>query len=72
MLVYRMEFSDPDSGSLVEWHAAKADAGRRLKYLQEQRGCCATGPEGVSRVHIPTDKVGLIRWLNWHLNTDNG
>jgi hypothetical protein len=72
MVVYRMDFSDPDNGSHVEWHSAKADAVRQLKHLQEQRGCCAMGPEGVSRVYIPTDKYGLIRWLNCHLHKDNG
>lgn len=72
MQVYRMEYHDPDDGSLLEWHSAKKDAVRRLKYLQWKRGTSPAGPEGIEKVYIPTDKDGLIRWLNFNLSTDNG
>jgi len=32
----------------------------------------AQGPEGVRLVEIPTDKEGLIEWLNANFTTDNG
>ena len=72
MKIYRCDFFDSFEGVQVTWHASKADAAKNLRYLQKARGTLANGPEGISAEEIPTDKAGLIDWLNDNLNTDNG
>jgi hypothetical protein len=72
MKLYRCNCYDKDQGSLVSWHASKADAERELRKWQKDRGEDARGPEGVDAVEIPTDRRGLLAWLNANISTDNG
>lgn len=75
MRVYRCKFHDSDAGSLVSWHANKVEAQRTLRMLQitaHQNGKGGLGVESVEPVDIPTDKAGLLGWLNRNFDTDNG
>lgn len=73
MKIYRCDFYDPDEGACVSWHASEAEALGELRRQQRARGTSrATGPEGVTRQIIPTDRAGLIDWLNSHFTRDNG
>lgn len=74
MKIYRCDFAEGgnDRGNLVSWHPSKQEADKNLRKLQKERGEDADGPEGVEAVEIPTDKAGLLGWLNQHFTTDNG
>ena len=72
MKLYRCNFYDTDSGCVVSWHSSERQARAALRELQQDRGEAAQGPEGVERVEVPTDRNGLIGWLNINLVSDNG
>lgn len=72
MRVYRCNCYDKDLGQLVSWHGSKREADQYLRNFQKERGGETVGPESVALEEIPTDKEGLLRWLNANLSTDNG
>lgn len=76
MRLYRCDFEDADRGRLVSWHANKVEAQRTLRMLQatarENGQLTGIGIELVAPVDIPTDKAGLLGWLNRNFDTDNG
>lgn len=72
MKIYRCLVYDAQLGALLSWHATRQEAERELLKSQQERGGDAQGPEGVRLMHIPTDKAGLIGWLNAYFKTDNG
>ena len=74
MNVWKISFHDRDHGALVFWETNETAATMLLKSLQrEQRECgqVSQGVERVQRINIPTDKRGLIRWLNENYRNDN-
>jgi hypothetical protein len=72
MKIYRCDKYDVIRGRLVSWHASRREAERELRDFQRERGETASGPEGVEEVNLPTNKAGLLIWLNSNLDTDNG
>jgi hypothetical protein len=58
----------PDQGNMVTWHGTKADVAKRVA---EIRGKCCRPHMPVERQEhdIPTDKAGLIDWLNENLSS---
>lgn len=72
MKLYRVKLSDPGAGQVIEWFGNKRDADRRLRQWQRENGVGHGGfPEGVEPTEVPTDKAGLVRWLNANLDRDN-
>lgn len=72
MKVWKARFYDGSFGAMLSWHANRRSAEQWLRALQGDRNDEPQGPEGVEQIDIHTDKAGLIRWLNYNLNTDNG
>lgn len=72
MKVYRCRKNDADLGTLLSWHSSARQASRELRRHQKARGGAPCGPEGVELVDVPTDKAGLLTWLNINVDTDNG
>lgn len=72
MKLWRCNFYDADQGQLVSWHPSREAARRDLARMQAERPVDPSGPEGIQEEHIPTDKKGLIEWLNANLSSDNG
>jgi hypothetical protein len=77
MRVYRTHWHEPDTGTVQSWHPSKRRASEALRAIKRavveagnDAGDCE--PSGVEAVDVPTDKDGLIGWLNVWLNTDNG
>lgn len=71
MRVWKATFDDPDMGIMVCWGAT-----RRLAEAQAESllGVVPGEPIGeidVEPVDIPTDKGGLIEWLNLHFDREN-
>lgn len=72
MNIWRCNCYDKDLGQLVSWHATRKKATEYLLNFKEERGEEPVGPEGIVLVQLPTDKHGLIHWLNDNVGTDNG
>jgi hypothetical protein len=75
MKVYKVYYHTADMGGQLSWHETKRDAEHALAEviaLRKAGGEGVCGPEGIEVEDIPTDKVGLIWWLNHNLSTDNG
>ena len=73
MKLYRVNLSDPGAGQVVEWFSNKRDADRRLREWQRENGPDNGGhPEYIQPTEVPTDKAGLLRWLNNNFDLDNG
>lgn len=72
MKVWRCQMYDEGLGAILSWHRSQREARASLREFQERREGPAVGPEGVELVEIPTDKTGLIRWLNRNCESDNG
>ena len=72
MKLYRCMIYDAARGTLFSWHSSRREAEQILRREQRARGEEACGPEGVNAVEIPTDRAGLLAWLNAHFNSDNG
>lgn len=72
MKLYKVMWSDPTHSNMQEWFGSFDDANKAIPRIKQEY------PEGeqpdctVSKVAIPTDKKGLISWLNAHFDTDNG
>jgi len=67
MRLIRIRYVDPVRGPSVRWEATERAAHRFLLDTQD------AGPPGTSlepatvdRVDVPTDRAGLLAWLNAH------
>jgi len=66
MKVYRVRYLI-DSGLAHEWFATKAEAKQAIKEIKDERGDDALFESEPELRVIPTDKKGLVQWLNlWH------
>lgn len=75
MKIYRVSFHDSGLGTLLTWHTNKRAAVRDLREKQREAREAGNEPQGVEDVEpvdVPTDRAGLVSWLNTHFNTDNG
>lgn len=71
MRLYRVEFHAAHAGRLLAWEPNKRAAEARLRALRQEHGE-PQGPAGVEAIEFPTDKTGVLAWLNRHFDTDNG
>ncbi len=72
MRVWKAYWDDVSLGSMQSWHPSKNDA--RSAFATKKRDGDHSGADsgGYELIEIPTDKAGLINWLNRNFNTDNG
>jgi len=64
MIVYRLDILTGHEGCLVSWHPSYKMA---REHVDDYEGIWT-----IEKVNIPTDKPGLLRWLNIWYETDNG
>lgn len=64
MKVYRLIAHDKELGTVLSWHASKAEANRTAL-------TCDQDDPTVDAWDIPIKKRGLIVWLNRHVNSAN-
>jgi hypothetical protein len=69
--VYRLTFHAADEGAMLSWHSSKRDAERALRERRQEFGE-AQGPDDIEAIDIPTDRAGLLTWLNREVTLDNG
>jgi hypothetical protein len=71
MKLYRIQFQSADEGLILGWASSKIEAARKRRELRRDFGE-AQGLDVIEAIEMPTDKAGLIRWLNANLTRDNG
>lgn len=67
MKIWRAWTIHPHDGTLYVW----ASSERAVRALARNEWS-TQAPLNIEHVEIPTDKAGLIEWLNSNFNTDNG
>lgn len=85
MKVYQVFFRDQWLGNQMSWHATKREAAKEVARIkrdddEEARKLREENPEAsrtdrepkLSLVNVPTDKRGLLAWLNINCASDNG
>lgn len=70
MKVYELAHMDASEGACLSWHASKNAVAHALADIRKEHG--RDTPFVVTPHDIPTDRDGLISWLNTHVTTDNG
>lgn len=77
MKIYKTYWQDASEGFCQSWHPSMREADRALvarRREHKDRTGSKDDPEpmGVDVVNVPTDKQGLIGWLNTNFSRDNG
>jgi len=75
MRLYKITSYEPSEGRVFVWAGTQAEAKVAAK-KQKDNLTAAYGntdekPE-VTEIDLPTDKAGLLAWLNTNFNRDNG
>lgn len=71
MKLYRVDARHSEEGTMHEWCGTQADAARAVKKFKNEFEVDPDSVE-VKPVDFPTDKPGLLRWLNVYVIRDNG
>jgi hypothetical protein len=71
MNLYQVIAHHSHEGTMYEWCGTQADAARAVKKFKNE---FEVDPDSVRVVPVdfPTDKPGLLKWLNLNLIRDNG
>lgn len=69
--VYEMSYGVPD-GTAIYWTTSKADAVRVAHQIIEEGPSYAMSDFTIRQVDIPTNRDGLVAWLNSRFQMDNG
>lgn len=70
MKVYKVEYWDAGEGCIISWHSSKIVAEQVLRGMVRSRGE-SQGPSGVTLFDVPTDKIGLLHFLNTNVKGDS-
>jgi len=71
MKLWKVSFHTAHDGMLIAWRGSLLEAQECGRQFRKKYGA-ALGPDVIDAVNIPTNKAGLLAWLNAHFNTDNG
>jgi hypothetical protein len=71
VIIYKFTYTHPDLAHVVEWYGTKREAEAALMAFKEEEGTEQELAE-IEKVDIPTDKKGLLAWLNLYFTSDNG
>lgn len=71
MKVYRVRYQDRDEGGVVSWHGNMKSAREALRNANNGTPD-GIEPTDISHIDIPTDRIGLLSWLNRNMKRDNG
>lgn len=76
MKLYRVTWHDRDNGRLYAWIGTQREAHATLREIWDnyegERADALNDPPVIEPVEIPTDKAGLLSWLNNNFTSDNG
>ena len=71
MNLYKVSYYTAHDGLQIAWQGSITAARLRRDAFEQMYGP-AMGVNIIERVIVPTNKAGLLAWLNTHFNTDNG
>lgn len=69
MKIYRLAFHSRHEGLMLSWHTSKAGAAAARRALGRDLGH-PQGVDEITEIHVPTDREGLVGWLNANFNRD--
>lgn len=69
MKIYKRQWNDDFEGTCISWHASKKEAEDKSSLDTNDIDDASITIEAVN---FPATKQGVLRWLNTHLNRDNG
>jgi hypothetical protein len=70
MIVHKLTCQHREHGVCIAWFPSKREARKRATEWKKDEDRWAVEVE--PPVNIPTDKKGLLDWLNIHMTLDNG
>lgn len=68
MKLWKSYYHDPDHGIVVRWFSTRREAERHQREIAKDEDAA---PGNIEAVNVPTDKAGLLNWLNIWVTTDN-
>lgn len=72
MILYRLDYSDPDHGIVIQWFKSKRERTAAISQLRREIPSLDSASFAMSEVTFPITKTAVVRWLNANLNRDNG
>lgn len=72
MKIYRITLSTGDEGIVQAWAGSKDEAKRKLREMKGNYEQADQMTGDIEAMDIPTDKAGLLSWLNAYFDRDNG
>lgn len=70
--VWRISYSDPDMGTIVEWFETKAEWAERKRELRRDDPEVTFYEVDTGKEFIPAGRAALVKWLNENLSRNNG
>lgn len=72
MLIYRIDYDDPQVGACIAWASTRPESIRRIDEIKAQNP--AARNFDITKLQIPDGRRGLAEWLNScsFSRTDNG
>ena len=64
MKLYRIQAAHDDEGTIYAWAGTQADAKKAAKVMNDEHHFKLRDDPTIEVVEVPTDKKGLLRWLN--------
>ena len=68
MKLYRIQARHNEEGTIYTWAGTQATAKLRAKEMDDEHHFKLDADPKIEVVEVPTDKKGLLRWLNNNLN----
>jgi hypothetical protein len=70
--IYCVTLIDSFEGVVQGWAGSKREAKEKLAEMREDFGNPEDDNGDIEQLDFPTDKAGLLSWLNAHFTRDNG
>jgi hypothetical protein len=64
MKLYRIQARHNEEGTIYAWVGTQADAKKAAKAMDDEHHFKLYTDPTIEVVEVPTDKKGLLRWLN--------
>lgn len=72
MKVYCVDYFHNSLGHQKAWDGNMRDARKTAREVSKTHSDDVPDKPTITPINIPTDKAGLLRWLNAHCDSDNG
>jgi hypothetical protein len=72
MKLYRIQAVHDEYGTMYAWAGTQANAKKAAKEMDDMHHFKLDADPTIEVVEVPTDKKGLLRWLNVYVSRCNG